>query len=119
MIKRIGLTVGSIGAAGVLAFGLAASGFGPASRPDPAADTTVATDTFDGIQPPGSEPAVETEVVYVRPAPEPEIVRVTEREAAPRRVDRERRWRDDDDDHDRDDHDDDHDDDRDGDRDDD
>ena len=79
MIKRIALFVGSIAAAGVLALGLAASGFGPTST---LADTTAANDQALSAAAADQLPTqpvvqVQTETVYVKPAPAPQIVHVT------------------------------------------
>jgi hypothetical protein len=79
MIKRIALTIGSIAAAGVLALGLAAAGFGPtASVEADQAASAVDTGTADGLI---AEPVaqVQTETIYIRPAPAPEVIHVTKR----------------------------------------
>jgi len=78
MIKRIALLVGSIAAAGVLAFGLAAAGLGPVTS---LGDSGVAGDQalVDVPGGPVADTAVEVqaETVYVKPAPEPKVIRVT------------------------------------------
>jgi len=82
MIKRIALTIGSIAAAGVLALGLAAAGFGPdASVEADQAASAVGTGTADVLM---AEPVaqVQTETIYVRPAPAPEVIHVTKRVAS-------------------------------------
>jgi hypothetical protein len=81
MIKRIAIAIGSIAAAGVLALGLAAAGFGPATTnadqvdAQALADTGVVTDTLI------ADPAVtvQTETVYIRPAATPKVIHVTKK----------------------------------------
>ena len=83
MIKRIALFVGSLTAAGVLALGLAAAGFGPLATTagsGATADQALAADQVP------AEPVVQvqTETVYVKPAPAPKIIHVTKKLPAPK-----------------------------------
>ncbi|MFN8619404.1 MAG: hypothetical protein U0869_01495 [Chloroflexota bacterium] len=85
MIKRIALAVGSIAAAGVLALGLAAAGFGP--TPGAEAGQDVAAMALPSDAPAAAEPVtqVETETVYIKPAPAPKVIHVTRKvEPAPK-----------------------------------
>lgn len=94
MRRRIALIVGSAAAAATLAVGLAAAGFGPATAPDAgamaASDPTEAQAAVEALLAPwdgaGADLAptvtVEEEVVYIRPAATPRIIRVTRVAAA-------------------------------------
>lgn len=72
MRQRLALSISVLAAAGVLAIGLSAAGFGPTAQPDrdevPNEPTVLAT-----------EQAIEPEVVYVKPAPKPKTVVKTQR----------------------------------------
>jgi hypothetical protein len=76
MSQRLAITVSSLVAAGVLAVGLTAAGFGPGSRTDfdPAAQV-VAAEAVAGTP----VETIEPEVVYVKPAPKPKTVVVKKR----------------------------------------
>lgn len=82
MIKRIALLVGSVAAAGVLAIGLAAAGFGPvatnADQADAQAFAEMDAATADTA---ATEPLVQvqTETVYVRPPVAPKVIHVTKK----------------------------------------
>ena len=84
MIKRIALLVGSIAAAGVLALGLAAAGFGPATtnadQSDPGAFAATDATTADTAAEPVVQ--VQTETVYVRPPVAPKVIHVTKKVSA-------------------------------------
>ena len=84
MVKRIALAIGSIAAAGVLALGIAAAGFGPAASVDAGqSDTTiVGAAAADSLV---AEPVVQTETVYVRPAAAPKVIHVTKQAETVRR----------------------------------
>lgn len=75
MRQRLAITIGGLAAAGVLAVGLGAAGFAPAARPDPGPDQAEAV-----VE--AADPTIEPEVVYVKPAPPPKTVIVTERTRA-------------------------------------
>ncbi len=79
MSQRLAITVSSLAAAGVLAVGLTAAGFGPGNRTDfdPAAQV-VAAEAAAGTPVENTEP----EVVYVKPAPKPKTVVVKKRVTA-------------------------------------
>lgn len=83
MIKRVALLVGSLAAAGVLALGLAAAGYGPVTTLE---DSGVAGDQalFDDAAGAVTDAVVqvETETVYVKPAPEPRVIHVTRKVSA-------------------------------------
>lgn len=84
MIKRIALLVGSIAAAGVLALGLAAAGFGPATTNADQADPGAFAATDAATADTATEPMVQvqTETVYVRPPVEPKVIHVTKKVSA-------------------------------------
>jgi IS5 family transposase len=72
MRQRLALTISSLAAAGVLAVGLTAAGFGPADQAQSRDDQ--GAETIDG-----TGQAAEAEVIYIKPAPEPKTVVVTRR----------------------------------------
>jgi hypothetical protein len=72
MRQRLALTISSLAAAGVLAVGLSAAGFGPVDRAESSDDQ--GTETIAA-----ATQATEPEVVYIKPAPEPTTVVVTRR----------------------------------------
>jgi hypothetical protein len=80
MIKRIALVIGGIAAAGVLALGLAAAGFGPVATD---ADQ-VGTQPLAAADPQTADPAVrsQTETVYVRPPAAPRVIHITKKAPA-------------------------------------
>lgn len=70
MRQRLAIAISSLVAAGVLAVGLSAAGFGPGSTvagDDQSADAALASSD-------GQLEAAEPEVVYVKPAPPPKTV---------------------------------------------
>jgi hypothetical protein len=71
MRQRLAIAVSSLVAAGVLAVGLSAAGFGPMTRPAAGEDLDVAN--VPGSAPAAAE-AAEPEVVYVEPAPKAKTV---------------------------------------------
>ena len=79
MRQRLAIAVSSLVAAGVLAVGLTAAGFGPGSRTDfdPAAQVVAAEAVAET-----PVETIEPEVVYVKPAPKPKTVVVKKRVTA-------------------------------------
>jgi hypothetical protein len=81
MIHRLAIVIGSIAAAGILALGFVATGFGPAAAPadaeQPAAGAAVASAT--DLATPTPITRVETTTVYVRPAAKPKVIHVIRR----------------------------------------
>jgi hypothetical protein len=75
MRQRLAIAISGLVAAGVLAIGLSAAGFGPVDRADPSDDQ--GTVAFDAAVEP-----VEPEVIYVEPAAQPETVIVNKRAKA-------------------------------------
>ena len=72
MRQRLALAISSLTAAGVLAVGLSAAGFGPVDRAQSSDDQGPETIA-------AAAQATEPEVVYIKPAPKPETVVVTKR----------------------------------------
>jgi hypothetical protein len=88
MIHRLALIIGSVAAAGILALGFAATGFGPNAAPANADQSTTAS-VADAAGPatdlPAAKPVtrVQTTTVYVKPAPKPKVIHVTRSASAP------------------------------------
>lgn len=109
MIKRIALAIGSIAAAGVLALGLAAAGFGPVATNADSADALALADAGVVADALTADPGVrvQTETVYIRPAATPKVIHVTKKvpaKAASQKAAKaanKRSWDDDDDDDER------------------
>jgi hypothetical protein len=87
MIHRLALLIGSIAAAAILAFGFAATGFGPRAEPVDAEQPTPAAAGDAPTEQAAVKPVtrVETTTVYVRPVRKPKVIHVTKRATAPAR----------------------------------
>jgi len=83
MIHRLAILIGSVAAAGILALGFAATGFGPAAAPadaeQPTPGAAAAIPDAATIKP---ITRVETTTVYVKPAAKPKVIHVTKRTPA-------------------------------------
>jgi|GEM_PF-5950425 len=83
MIHRLAILIGSVAAAGILALGFAATGFGPATAPAEAEQpTAAAAAAMPDPATPKPITRVETTTVYVKPAAKPKVIRVTKRTPA-------------------------------------
>jgi hypothetical protein len=69
MLQRVAIIIGSLAAAGVLAVGLVAAGFGPAQP--------AAAEPGTGLADVAADPSLEPETVYVIPGPRPRRLVVT------------------------------------------
>ncbi len=82
MIHRLAILIGSVAAAGILALGFAATGFGPAAAPAEAEQPTAGAAAIPDPATPKPITRVETTTVYVKPAAKPKVIRVTKRTPA-------------------------------------
>jgi len=81
VIQRLGLLLGSVAAAAVMAVALAGAGLAPATETLPTAPPAASEQAQVNLDQGSPEPITQVDTVYVEPAPPPKTIRVVK--AAP------------------------------------